>query len=304
MPRPYRASPTRRLFSPIMPDDSFSFEALGTVWFIICPKGRLSESLKKQILDMVLSFQADYSRFDPASILSRLNDNKRLNNPPKEMLNMLEFGLEMYAKSGGIFNMSVGSKLEQDGYGKTSDDNARISKNLPDDITISEKVITLASHVRLDFGGFGKGWLVDKLHDFLNSLGVKQHIINGGGDIRVGAAAEEIFIEHPVDNSLTIGRLRLKNEAFAASSNLKRQWKSKSGQTKAHIINPNSSPIVMPLLICARAKNCLLADTTATILFLLPPDQRSDFAKMQNVAYLEVDDDLQFEQTPDFGLYF
>lgn len=268
---------------------SLKFSALGTEWHILTPYA-LKETHKKQLLALVYDFQSKYSRFNPDSLLSKLNMNKKLHHPPIEMLAMFRFALDMYDCSDGLFNISVGAKLEQAGYGKISDLSARVSSDLRNDIILSPERIEIAPHVRLDFGGFGKGWLVDQLHDFLMQQGYPDHVVNGGGDIRVGRRSEIIYVENPLSAGESIGSVQLQNEGFAASSAFKRQWRTKTGEVKQHIMNPLGAleRDSMPLQMCTRATNCAAADVAATVLLLLGEHQRHKYAECMQVRFMEL----------------
>lgn len=277
-----------------------SFQALGTEWHITTPT-YLTSTHKNKISTIVELFQDRYSRFIPHSLISRLNSEKSIAAPPAELTYMLHFALELYVASDGLFNISVGSQLEKDGYGLPPDTKSCISRSLPDDIDISPARIRIAEHVRLDLGGLGKGMLIDLLRDYLDSIGHASHIINGGGDIRVGCSHEAVFIEHPMEAHQGIGSLRLQNEALASSSNLKRQWKDASGAGKRHIVALHAPDHASEALqISVRAQTCLVADALATTLFIADSEQRLRIAHRYNASFMYVDSDLEMHHTPGF----
>ncbi len=281
----------------------FRFAALGTEWYITTDK-RLSLMHERQILALVYDFQSNYSRFESSSFVSKLNTEKVLENPPLEMVSMVRFAMQMYDLSDGLFNISVGAKLEQSGYGKVSDVSARISTNLDTEIDISPTLIRIAPHIRLDFGGFGKGWLVDKIHDYLKRHNYRKHIVNGGGDIRVGDVKESIYVENPTVAGEVVGQVMLNDEAFAASSPLKRQWRTKNGGVKSHIIHPGSQAnhASMPLQICTKAKTCAKADVAATVLLLLTEQERLVYADRMDTTFMELLPDSVALHAATYGL--
>lgn len=275
-------------------------QALGTHWWIEPLDHEFSAATSQLITVVIRQFEQAYSRFRPESLLGILHDTKQLANPPLEMVDMLRFGLDMYQRSDGLFNMSVGAKLEQLGYGKQSDDDARISSDLLRDITVSTEVVTIAQHVRLDFGGFGKGWLIDKIGAQLQAQGHDGFIINGGGDILVRAdVPTEVVLEHPYDKTLGIGAVRLKHGSIAGSSGQKRMWTALDGAPAHHIISPGtglSGGSAASVHVCAQngMRDALLADTLGTVLLLAGSQQRQKLAADFNVTYLVIDEQLQF----------
>ena len=249
-------------------NNSFTFKALGTEFIILTPT-ELSAVQKNSILKYVENFETDYSRFRKDSKLSKLNISKKLDNPSLEMQKMLKFAVKTWETSGGLFNISIGGVLESQGYGQINDKASTISKNLAKDIFISPQKIEINPNIWLDFGGFGKGWFIDKLSDLLVEWNFKDYIINGGGDIRVGSQQVKIELENPLNSDESIGAVLLKNQAFGASSNLKRTWKSANNKSYSHIQRPDGEKLKNNILMTATISDTALrADVLATCLLL------------------------------------
>ena len=124
----------------------------------------------------------------------------------------------------------------------------------------------------LDFGGLGKGWLIDEYAKILREHDVKHYIVNGGGDLYVDAAEPILFaLEHPYKPTLKIGDIKIKKGALAASSIVKRVWK-KGRKTLHHIIDPTTGKPtdtgIVATFVCAH--NALVADALATVLIVRP----------------------------------
>ncbi len=278
----------------------FQFEGLGTGW-VIETKTPLADRIAMAILARVRAFEADYSRFRPDSKLGILNDSKQLAHPSEEFIAMLTYALSVYEQSDGLFNISAGGILEQLGYGTQKDAQAKLSETLQKDIHISPDQITITDKIRLDFGGFGKGWMIDLIGEILASNDVKDFIVNGGGDILVGSGAKQLFIEHPLDTSLHIGSIHVTEGSLASSSRQKRAWKTPSGELRNHIVETKTAAPHDILSIHVRAASALEADTWATILLLIPLEQRLIYATQHHLEFLEIRSDLSFYQTENFG---
>ncbi|MBP9852803.1 MAG: FAD:protein transferase [Patescibacteria group bacterium] len=259
---------------------SHTFSALGTVWNIELEDGPAILSVQAAIARRVRDFELAYSRFDPNSLISQLNETGRLVNPPKELLAMLEFAADMYAKSNGIFNISVGATLQNTGYG-IPNEKKEVTANLWKNITFNQNKIKIPKNVALDFGGFGKGWLIDALAALLDRSGLKNYVINGGGDLFAKLTEPQEFgLEHPLVDTAVIGTTRISRGALAVSSTVKRQWKQ-GDTTHHHIIDPRqqASSDSEILSVYARADSALIADTCATIL-LIDPAQNARLKKL------------------------
>ncbi len=263
-----------------------SFDALGTRWWIDLPNE--DQELKNKIIHKVTDFESKYSRFKDTSQLYKLNKAKKFHNPSPEFVALLNYGLKMYKETDGLFNMSVGAQLESDGYGKITTKGAAISRDLINDVKFSSQKVELSPKTTLDFGGFGKGWLVDEIGKIIKKHGIKDFIINGGGDILVGDELQEILIEHPLKPGYSIEKVTLKNQSLASSSALKRTWKNKDNVLKTHIISPDGqveSDIVSMHLI---ASSALLADTLATVFSITDEITRQKLSNKFSVKFLSI----------------
>jgi thiamine biosynthesis lipoprotein len=224
----------------------FSFQALGTTWWI-----ELFEDLEDVNLDeakkfvevFVSDYEKNYSRFLPDSFISILNRDRTLANPTPEFVKLLEYGKRLYLRSDTHFNLLTGHILESKGYDAdyTFTDSGSIETpgNPITDLTITPELIEL-KHGNIDLGGFGKGHLIDLIATELKqTLNIEQFFINGGGDMYATHNDGEpihIFLEHPTKSGTGIGKTTLQNQGFAASSPHKRVWKNATGD-HTHIIS-------------------------------------------------------------------
>jgi len=223
------------------------YKKLGTHWWFElfdCPKD--TEDIEKLLLAEMDRFESAYSRFLPDSLVSQLNKERELINPPTEFLELLNIGLGGYKNTKGVFNITVGGVLESHGYDskysfKKQETVIGLS-NPMETIHIKEqddfKTIHVTGDTRIDFGGFGKGYLIDRLAVILKEKGVQYFLINGGGDMYATSdheAAIEIILQNPQERDTAMGKLSIKNEAFAASSPYIRQWTS-NGSTHTHLV--------------------------------------------------------------------
>lgn len=247
------------------------FEALGTHWWITLIDSLADATLTTALTSRIEQFEHDYSRFNSDSLIGQLNATKQLDNPPDELRSMLQFAKEMYIATDGVFNISVGGSLTGIGYGK-GDKKAKVDQAIWDNVVITKSKIIIPANCELDFGGFGKGWLIDELGTLLKAHGRNQFIINGGGDILVNTLKPvELALEHPRDSTKKVGVTRIQNGALASSSAIKRAWKH-AGKKQHHIIDPRSGKPSKSKVVSTfvRANSALVADVMATILMIAP----------------------------------
>lgn len=246
------------------------FTKLGTVWwfeFFDVSETQAALFFPRLVAEMD-RFESVYSRFISTSLVSTLNDTGRLDAPSEEMLTLLRIGENAYRDTGGVFNMAVGGYLESIGY--DADYSFRSQSQivpiprLGDVLLIQERSVILKEGARLDFGGFGKGFLIDRLAMLMQYEGWSRHfLINGGGDMYMTSDNGEpitISLAHPLDQS-SIGSLALHDCGFAASSPYVRRWKDREGNEQHHLVGSHDAHAVYIV-----APSALTADIWATTL--------------------------------------
>lgn len=299
------------------PSDTYEFEAIGTHWWLErLDGGKFSESIREALATYTAEFDRRYSRFREDAVVIQLARDGIVKDPPSEMIAMLNYAKELYEASEGTFSLLVGNALQSLGYGKSFLrnnygssihllGNGRVSqikqrsasKNVRSDLTRfgrkdilwSKQEVRVTKGIVLDFGGLGKGWLIDEYVKILREHNVKTFIVNGGGDLYVQSDTSISFaLEHPYNPALKIGDIELKQGALAASSTVKRAWKD-SEKAYHHIINPmtgkpSETDVVATFV---RADSALVADSLATIL-IIRPDLKDSLEKRYGATALLV----------------
>lgn len=262
----------------------YSFEALGTVWYCESLNDKdINDDIIFAVKKYVDDFESKYSRFKKDSVLSKLNNDGIVINPSKEFITMMNYAHNAYLTTGGVFNIFVGGKLNSLGYG--SGKKSEPNKSDWDKTIISNNKISIPNSASIDFGGFGKGWLIDKISQIFIDHGYSEYIINGGGDLYVNSKKPiELILEHPYDKSQQIGTTKITKGALAVSSTVKRSW-IESGKTQHHIIDPSNNRPTNNDIVSSfvKADSALIADTMATCLIINPEikDRLSEIYKLK-----------------------
>lgn len=268
----------------------FTFEAIGTHWWIEIFDELTDEELdttKHRIELLCSEFNEHYSRFRADSQISILNRERILHSPSKELQDILAYGKSLFVRTQQTFNLLTGHILEARGYDANYSFTPNTSEPLATcnplfDLTIDPAVITLTCG-NIDIGGYGKGWLIDVIARDLLTHGAKYFLINGGGDMYATSDNEKpitIYLEHPTEPGKYVTKTSLLNQAFAASSPFKRQWKA-GEKMYTHIVSETE---VEDIATFVKANTAVDADAFATMAMLLPEERIGAVAVSENLA--------------------
>jgi thiamine biosynthesis lipoprotein len=97
--------------------------------------------------------------------------------------------------------------------------------------------------MRIDLGGIGKGYAVDRGIDILQKRGIQHAVVTAGGDTRIigdhMGRAWLVAIRHPDDPSKVVTRIPLSDAAMSTSGDYERYFDEK-GVRYHHIIDPKT----------------------------------------------------------------
>jgi thiamine biosynthesis lipoprotein len=225
-----------------------------------------AEAVLADIEGLFHSFEKRLSRFEPDSELSRLNrwPQERFRASPT-LIDAVGAALWLAEASGGFYDPTILADLEKAGYDRSfeqlgqpaplTDAGADLR---PDDGGLPFRRAPLTFHsiqvnwaegaifkpvgLRLDLGGMGKGWTVDRAADRLQGLG--PFLVNAGGDIFAyhsppGRKGWQVELIHPLKPGQLMATLWLHHRALATSTIAKRRWQQ-GGKIMHHLIDPRT----------------------------------------------------------------
>jgi FAD:protein FMN transferase len=213
------------------------------------------------------------SRFWPESELSRLNADGAI-DAKDDLLAVVEVALRARERTGGRFDPTVHDALVAAGYDRSFDElehAARTSPPVPPSsggrVSVRGHRIELEDGARLDLGGIGKGYTVDRAVARLGALG--PCLVNAGGDLAISGLPEgglwPVAVELPAGR-LTIG---LAAGALATSGRDRRRWRV-GDEERHHLIDPSTgrSSGSDLLTVTVAAESAVEAEVWAKALFL------------------------------------
>lgn len=252
-----------------------------------------------QAKTIVTAQEKRFSRFDKNSELSFLNKNKSLKFSP-EFRDVYKIARDLYDQTKGQFNSLL--QVARIGYDKTFEkiidkeniNSEEIEYNINmEDILISDQGIALGKKQQLDFGGFLKGYVTEKIAKSINSA--YGMIINIGGDVYVRGKdqnKEKFVLEiiNPRDGSKNIS-LEIFNESLCTSGTYKRLWEIKSLKNKKHhILDYKTRDSTQTDIISASVihKNGAWADALATLAITLGSREAKKFFDTQKIEFVAI----------------
>ncbi len=220
------------------------------------PRRAINRSLEKAFREIERIEQL-LSRFRPGSDISRINRDAYL-RPTKvafETIALIEKSIRFSQLTDGAFDIT----LERAGYR-----NIKILKQ-------RQRVSFANAGMKLDLGGIAKGYAVDKAIEVLKQEGIKNALINAGGDIyglglKDRQGSWQVGLQHPRKKDVILAVLELEDRACATSGDYER---------RGHIINPKTGYPCKdaPASVTVLAEDCLTADALATSVFVLGPEK-------------------------------
>jgi thiamine biosynthesis lipoprotein len=223
------------------------------------------------------------SRYKPESEVSLLNKNSQV-RAGSDMFFVIGKAKEFWLASEGAFDITVAPLLELWGF---SDRNYRfpadeqIKKTLA--LVGANKIIFLESdnvikfslpEMKIDLGAIAAGYAVDCGVKALRQAGIKNCLINAGGEIYcLGTKFKKpwtVAVRHPRLEGRFSRSLRLSNQAVSTSGDYENYFMNNK-RRYAHILDPRTgypadSGVASATVI---APDCLTADALATAIFVL-----------------------------------
>lgn len=277
------------------------FEALGTKWSIdlSAPLAVSKEEISSAIQGRIAVFEKNYSRFRADSIISQIAKKKGTYILPTDAAPMLELYKKLYAVTDGTFTPLIGQVLVDAGY--DADYSLRPKKmtqppRWEEVLEYKEPVLHMKKAAQLDFGGVGKGYMVDLVGEILHAYKVDSFTVDAGGDILYFNHQKEplrVGLEHPGDVKKVLGVAEIHNESICASSGNRRKWANFH-----HIINPHT--LRSPTEVIATwvvASKTILADSLATTLFFTDPKKLQELFRFE---FLIIHSDYSFTKSEQF----
>ena len=287
--------------------------AFGTIYHITYP-GKVTPDLRRQIDSVLNNINETFSIFDTNSLISKINRGEEI-ALNKDFLKVLSTSLKISEQTNGAFDCTCQPLVELYGFGRQNVKQTA-SQHVVDSIKQfvgyqllsiqGQRLVKKDSRVQLNFNAIAKGYAVDKVADFLQSIGYKDFIVEIGGEIVTYGTKNgkpwKVGIQVPTETANgaaeSFRNFTLTNKAVATSGNY-RNYFEKDGIRYTHILDPASgNPEQTNLLsVTVIAPDCITADAYATGFMVLGIEKTIQLIKQhpELEAYLIYDDNGRFK---------
>ena len=284
--------------APYQTDEGFVF---GTMYKITYQS---KENLKEEIETELRKVDNSLSPFNKRSVITRINDNTDL-SADSMLVYVYNMARSISEETQGAYDITVAPLVNAWGFGfktQTFPDSAKIDSlrrivgYRKISLTPEGKVEKRDPRVMLDCSSIAKGFGVDCVARLLESKGIRNFMVEIGGEVVVKGENPKmekwrIGINRPVDDSLAVNQelqtvLEITDAGMATSGNY-RNFYYKDGKKYAHTIDPRTGYPVQHNILSSTviADNCAKADAYATAFMVLGLDS----AKIICNAHPELD---------------
>lgn len=237
-----------------------------------------------------------YHTYDGMNNIKTINDSAGVETVKvdAEIMDLLKFGIEMYEKTDGKFQMTYGSVLSLWHVYREKGTHEPEKAELPpgeelarraehadiNDLILDENASTVYladEEMSLDVGGIAKGYAAQKLAEYAREIGMEHVLISVGGNVcAVGAKADGtswvVGVENPDTDSgkAYLATVELADGCLVTSGDYQRYYEVDNVRY-CHIIDPDTNmPPTYFSSVSVQTKDSGVADALSTALFNMP----------------------------------
>ena len=224
-----------------------------------------------------------FSRFDSCTALSELNSSGRLELPPPELVQLAADAARYNALTAGGFDVSVGPLVElfRSCESKELPDAADVRAALDlvgaESIDISRRRIAFGRQgMRMTLDGIAKGFIVDRVARVLEQRGIRDYLVEAGGDIRVRGSRGDgrpwrVAVQDPDKAGKLPDVIEISSGAVATSGSYEGAYDPEAEHHHIFDRSDGSSPQYSSS-VTVLAPTTQAADALATSVFLMSSD--------------------------------
>lgn len=253
-------------------------------------KDKTSEELVDEAFDLCQTYEDTFSRTIEGSDIYNINNSGRapvtVSDDTIEILETAKYFSELSDGAFDITTAPLSIRWDFEGENPSVPPNDEIQELLAKvdytKIKIDGNTVTLEAPVEaIDLGAIAKGYIADKLAEFLKDNGVTSAIISLGGNIyAIGENAEEkrpfnLGVQDPqAEDGSILGYLQLSDKSLVTSGDYQRYF-MQDGKRYHHILDPKTGyPAESGLSsVTIISDSSVVGDAFSTACFVLGKDK-------------------------------
>ena len=287
----------------------FSGATMGTRYNVTLPRlpdGHSESQLQQAFEDYLARINMEMSTYQPESTISRFNraGAGEWFEVSSDFVEVTQAALKLGELSDGRYDVTIAPLVNLWGFGSEGYSGDRV----PADEEIAtaraktgQRRLELkdtppairkqTAGIALDLSSIAKGYGVDVLAEYLESVGTVDYLVDIGGDLRANGRSQRgdiwrIAIEKPVSGQRSVQRVVEITDFSIATSGDYRNYFEKNGVRYSHIIDAQTGKPVTHALasVTVLAENAMLADGWATVLLVLGEEAGYELASREDIA--------------------
>ncbi len=288
--------------------ESFQGSTMGTTYSIKYVQEKSSKGIdviKKAVDKGLEKINSMMSTWDPESNLSLINkaDADKWLDLPSDLSKLIGFAFDLSRKTDGKYDVSIGPLINLWGFGPEG------SKKIPTDLQIA-KTMKISGYDKIelniktdklkkrfkesyiDLSSIAKGYGVDKTAKILEGFGIKNYMVEIGGEIKTSGKKQDIpwriAIESPrKEKNKTFNKvLNLMDCAMATSGDYRNFFKEGKKRYSHTIDSATGRPVqndLASVTVAIPNGECFKADAWATALMASGKDRGMKLATQFNI---------------------
>lgn len=207
---------------------------------------------------------------------------------PTALVDLVSQAKVISTKTDGAYDVTVGPLVNLWGFGRSGRRDAppgsdeieallpRIGHDKLETQTQPPALRKAAVDLEVDLSSIAKGWGVDELAGLLEREGIRNYLVEIGGELRAAGSKSpgqpwRIAVERPIAGQRSVQRIVNLGDVAMATSGDYRNFFEQGGQRYSHTIDPRSGQSVQHRLasVTVFASTCAEADGWATALMAL-----------------------------------
>ena len=278
-----------------------------TVQVTRVPAGTTEERLAEEIAASLKKVDDHMSTYRADSELSRFNESDRTDwiEASPDLVEVVEEALRVSRMTGGAFDVTVGPLVNLWGFGSLG---PREQPPSPEEMRQAsprigyEKlqvrrdppaILKQRGDIYVDLSAIAKGYAVDKVAERLEALGIRDYLVEVGGELRglglnFRGVPWRVAVERPAPDARSVQEIVAIGAMGMATSGDYRNFIESGGRRFSHMIDPRTHrPVVHGLAsVTVLDTTAMRADALATGLMVLGMEDGIALSEKEHLAAL------------------